>query len=268
VPRPNPDFGGGDRAGCRERGPLVVAYFVARGNDFSGRFSLVNGDHRVPFCRLGMVWAVVSMGARDSVETLGRGWRRIRTHRRGIADSLLAYVEITDGRVSISKDVMRLDQTERSTMSNWYGLAFTRLTAARLLGIAWLRYVDSQRQMGIVSSATASRKRGDLVGLDYRGEWHVLESKGRYGFVEKGLERTAKGQATNVLVNHRPPATASSCVLRLHADPVHATLSDPEEPGDTKRTLEVSVPNMLVEYYAPYAKLIEAGHSSETVYLG
>jgi len=241
-----------------------VAYFVARGESFSGEFAHVNGDHVVPFCRLGMVWAVVSLGARDTVETLGRGWRRIRAYHQGVADSLLAYVEIVDDRVAISEDIKSLDQTERSTLSNWYGLAFTRFCAARLLGIAWLRYVDSQRRLGIASLATKSlsvnsfrltqtdrwqcssrrdrqrvdlsslvfcysrissksRKRGDLVGLDYRGDWHVLESKGRYGFVEKNLELTAKGQATNVLVNQHPPKTASSCVVRLHTEPVHAT---------------------------------------------
>jgi len=90
-----------------------------------------------------------------------------------------------------------------------------------------------------VLTLVSGGKRGDLVGWDTHGEWHVVEAKGRSsgGNIADALSE-AKGQAQNIrLVDNKTrqrllPATASGCVSNLSTVPITIHARDPDgEPG-------------------------------------
>jgi hypothetical protein len=105
-----------------------------------------------------------------------------------------------------------------------------RIAEARLDNPA-LHLVDPLISAGVIVRVSG-QTRGDLVGFDTRGRWHMLEAKGRGDAANgRAAVAAAKAQAENLRLvdvggTRLEPATSSACVTML-TDPLNVLLDDP-----------------------------------------
>jgi hypothetical protein len=133
----------------------------------------------------------------------------------------------------------QLDGSEKQGVAYRLGMAGAKLFAEQKLAVPGLEHADSLLREGVLALAQGG-KRGDLVGWDVEGDWHVFEAKGRSSV--SGIDAVlteSKGQAANIrLVDHESgkklsPATACGSVMDLSRDPLAIHVRDPDgEPGE------------------------------------
>jgi hypothetical protein len=127
----------------------------------------------------------------------------------------------------------------------------------RELGIPWLAHVDKLFKSGVLKLTSGTIERGDLVGTDLVGNWHVFESKGRSSPPGRALITKAKRQASRVIsVNGSTPATKSACIVHLYDIPIRIDLIDPDE-ADSKTSWEIVIDEFFRVYYRRIIQTIE-----------
>ena len=157
---------------------------------FSNRFG-INGTRRLSISWPQIVHAAITVGR--------SGWRDVFRHgRHSLFEMFYRYCMIyANLQTSYSNHIIKsrayksLDPSEKSAISYFLGLTFTKLMATRLFGIPWLMHLDVYKNH--LSILTGGR-RPDLVGQDSWGRWSVFEAKGRTSRKEPGVVATAKAQ--------------------------------------------------------------------------
>jgi hypothetical protein len=116
--------------------------------------------------------------------------------------SLYAYWQAADYRPGLwgpadthlqqSPAYQHLGPAEKSAVSYFLGLTAAKLFAQKLLHVPWLLHLDSYSRD---RQADHTRKLPDLLGLDKKLTWLVLEAKGRSNWLNQRVVKKAKQQA-------------------------------------------------------------------------
>jgi len=155
-----------------------------------------------------------------------------------VAFQVLAYVEPSYAELRMRQSFFGMNASEKQGPAFRIGMACAKLFAEHRLRVPVLEHADALIESGALALAVGG-KRGDLVGCDIRGDWHVMEAKARSsGAADIGTVRHAKEQARNIRLVDRasqqqePPATASAAVTTLADTPITIHVRDPngEEP--------------------------------------
>jgi hypothetical protein len=155
-----------------------------------------------------------------------------------IAFQVLAYVETSYAGLRMRQSFFGLNGSEKQGPAFRIGMACAKVFAEHRLRVPVLEHADALVESGALALAVGG-KRGDLVGCDIDGDWHVMEAKARSsGAADVGTVRHAKEQARNIrLVDQATqqqtnPATASAAVTTLADAPIAIHVRDPdgEEP--------------------------------------
>ncbi|TET44555.1 hypothetical protein E3J62_09945 [candidate division TA06 bacterium] len=236
-------------------------------SNFSGAYAHVNGQSTERVSMLDIVRAIITVGAQGPLDLVRHGWRTLLP-RLGRALISMACLQSNRGNWGLAESFHCLEQSEKATTSYWLGVSFTKLTAERKLGVSWLAYVDHLHSCGVVITSPGTRKRGDFLGRDQRGAWHVLESKGRSHNVETRLRRDAKFQATRVdSVNGVCPETRSACIVRLFDVPLKIELIDPPSNDDFSTvSWKIDEPGYFQDYYRPFIDHLSGSHTQTEVF--
>lgn len=148
-----------------------------------------------------------------------------------------------------------LDPSEKSAVSYFLGLTFTKLFAEKLLHTPWLMHLDLYSQRNPKSLRTISKSRPDLIGLNNRNEWVVAEAKGRTGRLPDKLLQKAKHQ-TRMLrkISGQFPSLRVATAVYFQSRPRALSVSweDPEQFEPNSIDLDIALPLFFEQYYLPF----------------
>jgi len=197
-----------------------------RCQDFTDDFDQVNGDVSVHTPKLALYWATITVGKPGWGAALAGGWPRIWEMISLIA-AVEAYLEVDQIPLRVSQLYRGLEQSEKATVSYRFGMAFTKLVAWDRLRILHLRHLYPLIEAGAAELTQGSKARGDLVGRDEDGRWHVVEAKGWSSAPGPAALDAAKQQAQRVSqVHQHAPRTRCVCFTHL-GTPIEAHFRDP-----------------------------------------
>ena len=138
-----------------------------------------------------------------------------------------------------------------------------KCVAEKVLAVPVLHLVDPLIAAGILDRPSGTT-RGDLVGWDKDGDWHVIEAKGRATRRSAdAIVEAAKAQAANVVLlapdgRRLPAATNTACVTAL-TDPLHVHLDDPPPEEEQPLLFSKIDPHAFTRaYYRPARAFVEA----------
>ena len=195
--------------------------------NFAGAHAGLNGTHNRDVSRRAIFRAVITVGFQRYKDLFRPGWRNF-FHRFGIGLSAFSLLEQRSKNLCLSPAYSKLDMSEKGTSSYWFGMAFAKLVAEIELSVPWIVHVDQLRASGVLTTISETKERGDLVGIDDKNNWHVVEAKGRSNPYPQSLVSKAKRQASRVaIINGQTPATTSACIASLFTQPISVLLDDP-----------------------------------------
>lgn len=151
--------------------------------NFPRRFGAdFQGTHQLQFTVQELMWSAITVGRANLIDVLINGiYSEYEILYR--ASILVANLALNGTRLVKSSAYEYLDPSEKSAVSYFLGLTFTKLLSAKLLNIPWLLHIDVYRDQfsrnGQAFGFGSSRSRPDLIGLNNRRSWAIMESKGR-----------------------------------------------------------------------------------------
>lgn len=195
--------------------------------NFPAAYAATNGTRTRDVSPRAVLRAVVTVGAQRFLDVFSVGWRGL-LHRFGMGLSAFSFLEQSPTGLCLSNKYASLDGSEKGASTYWYGMALAKIIADVELGVHWLVHVDQMRDSGALTITSSTNERGDLVGRDISGAWHVVEAKGRSNTYPASLVAKAKRQSARITsINGQQPATTSACITSLFTRPIAVLLDDP-----------------------------------------
>ncbi len=219
------------------------------GNNFQG-------SNQLEFTVQELMWAAITVGRANFIDVLQHGtYSKYEVLYR--ASILFANLALDDDTLFKSSAYEHLDPSEKSAVSYFLGLTFTKLLSSKLLNIPWLLHIDVYRAQferdGHAFRFGSSRIRPDLIGLDNKRAWVVMESKGRTNTMEKTLINHAKNQTRNLRkIGVDYPNLRVAVVTHFNSGRLRVDWADPEKFNEDYFDIKTD----LTEYIKNYYKLI------------
>ena len=215
----------------------------------------VNGDGYIATTWPELVHAAITVGR--------RGWRDVLKHGRYSAFEmyyraamLLANLKQSQGQLRKSDAYRNLDPSEKAAASYFIGLTLAKLMARKLLGIDWLMHLDVYHDL--LQPDLLESGRPDLVGLDARHQWHVIEAKGRSNGLDGSVVRKAKEQTLKLrAIRGREPILRVASVAHFSRESLSLRLEDPVGQDVDAVDWDFTENQFLRDYYDPFAALID-----------
>lgn len=209
----------------------------------------INTTQTVDFSMGTFFRSILTLGMQKFPNVAAVGWRSMM-HRLGIGLAACSFLEDRLSHLSLAPEYRGLDRSEKVVLSYWFGMVFAKFVAETTLSIRWLTYADTMRAQGALTTNPASRERGDFVGQDQNGRWHVMEAKARANPYSPDLIEDAKGQASRITtITGRPPASASACITELWRRPISIVIEDPDPNPDEEMEWIISEEKFFSFYY-------------------
>ena len=215
----------------------------------------IDGDRHIATTWPELVHAAITVGRRGLRDVLAHGrYSTFEMHYR--AAMLLANLQQSQGQLRKSDAYRHLDPSEKGAASYFVGLTLAKLMARRLLGINWLMHLDvyhDSLQPDLLESG-----RPDLVGLDARCQWHVIEAKGRSNGLDGSVVLKAKEQTLKLrTVRGRAPVLRIASVAHFTRQSLSLRLEDPVGQDIDVVDWDFTENQFLRDYYDPFAALID-----------
>lgn len=199
--------------------------------------------------------------------TVGRrGWRDVAKHGSHsvfemVYRAFMVYANLAGamgGGLYKTAANEGLDPSEKSAISYFLGLTFTKLVVGRLLDVHWVMHLDVYAQyLQAVAAAGAGARRPDMVGRDATGRWHVFEAKGRTNAATVEVLESAKEQARALgTIRGVAPHLCVASVTHFRRGGLEVCLADPEVDGESI-DLDISEIQFARDYYEPFVTLLD-----------
>jgi hypothetical protein len=146
-----------------------------------------------------------------------------------------------------------LDPTEKGATSYFLGMVAAKLLASHLLQTPWLFHLSMFKSSGGTASLI-SKSEPDLIGRTSKGDWIVLEAKGRTHEYSLTAMKTAKLQTRQLRwINGQPPTLRAG--VQAYFDPdLRFSINDPDEFEPGARDLQVNLQDSLLKYYSGFTR--------------
>jgi hypothetical protein len=164
------------------------------------------------------------------------------------------------GRLHRSDVFDALDRSEKGAVSYFLGMCFAKLALEKLFRVRWLLHLDVYNAS--LNGYLAFNTRPDLVGLDARQQWTVVEAKGRSWGMPDDTMTTAKRQTRSLRrINDQFPALRVAVGSGFFSEGIKTRIWDPEDYDDDAPDVPIDPEVFLKAYYRPlieYAKLLQS----------
>jgi hypothetical protein len=223
-----------------------------RSHNFPPSYALA-GTRSLSFTIQELMWAAVTVGRANFLHVLSSGiFSEYEILYR--ASIIVANLALSRNAVVKSSAFESLDPSEKSAVSYFLGLTFSKLLAQKLLGVPWLLHADVYRDQflraGVPLRSGTGRQRPDLIGLDSNNDWIVLESKGRSNVMDKNVLATAKAQTNNLIdIGGIPPKIRIAVVTHFVNGQLKVDWADPEKQDQQGLNLLTNREEYLSNYY-------------------
>ena len=215
----------------------------------------VNGDRDIDTTWDELLHAAITVGRRS--------WRDVRAHGRYSvfeicyrAAMLLANLQQSQGQLRKSDAYRSLDPSEKAAASYFIGLTLASLIARSRLGVRWLMHLDVYHDL--LQPGLSASGRPDLVGLDSRDEWHVIEAKGRSNGLDPNVVLKAKQQTRKLrTVGGQAPILRVASVAHFSRGTLALRVEDPVGQDSDAVDWDLAENQFLRDYYDPFVALID-----------
>lgn len=213
-----------------------------------------------------LVWAAVTVGKGGPFHMSQHG---MYSNFEWIYREFMLYAnlkELADGRLTKSSAYLGLDPSEKSAISYFLGMTLTKLFCDQKLGVSWLMHLDVYRSrfpMNLVSN-----QRPDFLGRNKKGEWVVLESKGRSNGADNKALKKAKEQACSLVrIGADIPVLNAGALSYFNNEVLEMKLDDPpiDEEG---LMIDLGREEFFKGYYQPYNSWLDTAETKILTFRG
>jgi hypothetical protein len=210
-----------------------------------------------------LIRAAITVGRRNWSDVLQHGTYSVLEMLWRVALVRSNLVEEPDGRLGQSNAFIALDPSEKSAVSYFLGLVFTKLIADKLFGVPWLLHLDVYKKE--VNPYLALTVRPDFVGMDANLQWLVAESKARTRFIDRKALQEAKRQTRSLRhLNGQLPALRIAVGTYFSSQMIRAQIWDPDDFDRGAVDLPIAPEQLAREYYRPVIEVVEESPRIET----
>lgn len=201
-----------------------------------------------------IIWAAITVGKRNSSQITQHG---VYSLYEIVNRSTLVWSSLKSSSGYLEKTGVykEMDPTEKVFVSFSLGMTMSKLFALKLLNIPWLEHVANVNTS--IKTRTATKSRPDLIGLNVRKEFVIVEAKGRTNGFSSDAQVKAKNQ-TKVINNIggiRPVLrVASQCFFN---DKLEVYIEDPEQVSENAIEVDTKVSSYLESYYGLFKHIDE-----------
>jgi hypothetical protein len=227
----------------------------------------LRGSNRLIFSPQELFWSAITVGRANIIDVLSNG---IHSEYEILyrASIIAANIAISGNNLIKSSAYHSLDPSEKSAVSYFLGLSFCKLLSHRLLDVPWILHIDVYRNhfrsMGQAFRFGSSRVRPDLIGMDTRRRWVVMESKGRTNSYSPDLLIHAKNQTRNLRqIGGAYPNLRVASVTHFRNNTLTVDWEDPEGVNEENFDLDTSVEDYLFYYYKLLVNILSNNATSE-----
>ncbi|SHJ40273.1 hypothetical protein SAMN02745146_3047 [Hymenobacter daecheongensis DSM 21074] len=233
------------------------------------------GRNTLPVSWGKLMHAAITVGKADATYlnkhgVLSRYERKMRMYMVKVNLIETVATKSTPAQFQHSEVYKSLDPSEKTALSYFMGLTMAKLLASHFLNIPWLQHFD-----GYATPLKGTRP--DLLGMNSKRGFVIMEAKGRTGAATKALMKKAKDQTAVPPFIHSPGGGMHPIIARVasasyanKAGVLAARWEDPEEADLNARSSVIEPLEFLHQYYEPIRTLIdfEAPGTEEKEYEG
>ena len=231
-------------------------------SNYTGTYNHLNGQKNQMVKPLDLARAMITVGQGSWGDVFNLGIFRIGE----LLCKALAFCEINNGNLILQNRFYNLNQSEKVTVSYYFGQGLTKLFAESFFNIKWLFHVDDYiNQIQFHSSGATipkirvgntnkQAKYPDLIGLESANNSHIFEAKGSSGGYRTNIMQHAINQVSQVnTYNGVAPLTRTACYFDLSKTPIKGIIIDPknEEKGID---IELNEKEAILKYYSFFQK--------------
>ena len=211
-------------------------------SNYTRPFTNLNGHKTQDIKPFDLARAIVTVGQGSWSDVFNLGIYRIGE----LICKALAFSKLdSNGNLVLQDRFFNLNQSEKATVSYYFGQGLTKLYAEKYFKIKWLFHVDdysSSIQFNTRGTATSkliiaktkkTAQRPDLIGIKQTNDSHIFEAKGNSGGYDLGVMQHAINQVSQVRTyNSVAPTTRAACYFDLSCVPIRGIIIDPEDDGN------------------------------------
>lgn len=213
------------------------------------------GEHTICCSWEEIVWSAITVGKASWADVWKHGGYSLMEANFRLS-MIYAYLKQNySGNLIQSPVYATSDPSEKSAISYFHGLVFTKLLSEKLFGLTYLMHIDVyRRRYGLKFHG---ENRPDLIGFDLNGGWFVLEAKGRSGPYSKSTMEKAKKQVRSLRkINGKDPKLKAAVQSFYNSnDALQLRIMDP--PEFDEGAVDIDINQSLIEYYRMIIELID-----------
>ncbi|WP_147483243.1 MULTISPECIES: hypothetical protein [pseudomallei group] len=214
-----------------------------------------NGWHRISASWAKLVWAAITVGKPGLPFLTNHGWHSVSDV---IVRSHMVYANLREraGGYEKSSYYEALDPTEKGFVSYFLGMMAAKIVAADVLDVPWLFHLSMLQSLG--GRATLIGKSApDLIGLNRRMKWAVVEAKGRTNRHNQEAARSAKLQTRQLRKINGDFPFVRVAVQAFFSPALEFSVDDPDDYDDDASDFDGDVNLALERYYAYTVRAIQ-----------
>lgn len=173
-------------------------------------------------------------------------------------------LEAEGDRLQKSKSTAYLDSSEKSVISYYLGMFFTKLISRKMYHVDHLTHLNLIRRTsgdGFIDFF-GSEWRPEMIGYSVaKDSWSVWEAKGGSNMRVQALQKGAKQLEAIASVNGKQPDPPAVCMTYYEHGYLSAIIRKPAESVTgavkAKESLDISVENFYRAYYQPILELFQ-----------
>lgn len=170
-------------------------------------------------------------------------------------------IDISSGRFIKSSLYDTLDPSEKAVVSYYLGMACTKVFSYKFFNTPWLYHLSNINLITITFMPGDSRP--DLIGQDVKGNWIVVEAKGRTnGYCSKTMQ-VAKKQTKQInQINGKNPILRVAFQSHFNKH-LELAVEDPPEPDSNAKDLNFDGAIAIRDYYKYLVNLLKDSNLSQ-----
>lgn len=214
----------------------------------------LSGDHSLKIKWEELVWSAITVGKPSFSSIFGHGHHSasdliVRVH------TVYANLMQHSGLIEKSSLYMSLDPSEKSAVSYFLGMMSAKVASMRLLGIPWIFHLSLiDRKLNDVR--LISRSQPDMVGYDTKGNFSIIEAKGRTGKSCNKTLLSAKKQTRNLKSINSLLPNLRVAVLSFFDPDMRLIVEDPEDYVEDASDKEFDLKIAFSSYYDVLLNLV------------
>jgi len=233
---------------------MIKIPYVAKAFPKSIYGSLLQGNKSLSIDWYDLIWAAITVGKKNKSQISKHG---IYSIYEIINRSTLVWTSLkSDSSDLVKTDIYKdMDPTEKAFISFSLGMMVSKLFSDKLLNVPWLEHISNFS--GTLKTYGKTKSRPDLIGLNNRGEYVIVEAKGRTNEFDSIAQLKAKSQSKVIasVGGNKPILRVASQSYFKNCLKVH--FEDPEGIDEESIDLEISEDDFFRTYYGRFSSLTE-----------